>query len=362
MNILYTIFSFNIGGAERLVFDIVNNWNNEHDDNIFLCIINNEYDKDLVEKLNSNSKIKVIYLNRPKGGAKLRYIVEYMKFIKQNNIDIVHCQCIDSVKFTCLSKAIKPKIKIYHTVHDTTIYKMSRKLDIFIDKLFTNKIVAISDAVKDEILSRGIKDKKVIRIYNGINTEEFKRIKKSHNDINIVCVARIMPEKKGQDILIKAMSVVTEEYNNVKCYFAGSEAQGDKNKIDYLKDIVIELGLENNIFFLGNVIDVPLLLSEMDIFVLPSRYEGFGLVIIEAMISKLIIIASDLDGPKELLQNNKYGDLFECNNHNELAKKILKNLDNRNEEIIENAYTYAIDNFDIKIMIDNLKRLYTERS
>lgn len=68
MNILHIIFSFNNGGSENLVVDLLNSWNNEKD-NLYLCIVNDSYDKELLDKI-KNAKITVIMLNRKIGGKK----------------------------------------------------------------------------------------------------------------------------------------------------------------------------------------------------------------------------------------------------------------------------------------------------
>ncbi|OOM79446.1 glycosyltransferase [Clostridium sp. BL-8] len=360
MNILYVTFSLTIGGIEKLLVDIVNTAATRRNSKIYLCIINKKYDEYLINKIKQN--VKVIILDRPVGGSKLKYIIKYTKSVIKNNIDIIHCQCENSVKFSLLCKIIKPKIKIFTTVHDTQIYLRLKKYETVIDKFVCKKIIAISEAVRKEILSRGIPESKVVRIYNAIDLKKFKSDKEEKrvdkNKFIIGNVSRLMPEKKGQDILIKAISKLKEENYNIECLFAGEAPIEENDNLEKLKKICEEWGVKENIKFLGNVYDIPKLLSSIDIFVMPSRYEGFGIALIEAMAKGVPCVASNIDGPKEIIRNNEYGMLFESENYYDLADKIkyiIKNIDKMKSDEIQK---YVISNFNIESMMENLYKVY----
>ncbi len=355
MNILYTIFSLGIGGAEKLLVDIVNNWDKNSGDNVYVCIINNRIEKSLLDKIDNN--INVIQLNRTEGDKNIKYLFQYMNVIRKYKIDIIHCQSNDTVRFSLFSKLINPKIRIFYTVHDTNTFNRLKKIDIIVDKIICNKIIAISSSVYGEIVERGIKPKKIEIVYNGIDLSMYSINKKSHKSINIACVARIVPKKKGQDTLIRAMGIVKEKYPNVKCYFVGDTDNTDE-KIK-LNKLVKENNVENQIVFMGNLDNIPKFLETIDIFVMPSRYEGFGLALIEAMASKIPVIASNIDGPKEIIKDNKYGTLFESESVEDLAKKIIKVIESNDEIKIEKAYKYVNNNYSIKEMVNNLSNIYS---
>lgn len=354
MNILYTIFSLGIGGAEKLLVDIVNNWDKNSGDNIYVCIINNRIEKSLLDKIDNN--INVIQLNRTEGDKNIKYLFQYMNVIRKYKIDIIHCQSNDTVRFSLFSKLINPKIKIFYTVHDTNTFNRLKKIDIIVDKMICNKIIAISSSVYGEIVERGIKPKKVEIVYNGIDLSMYSINKRSHKSINIACVARIVPKKKGQDTLIKAMGIVKEKYPNVKCYFVGDTDNTDE-KIK-LNKLVKENNVENQIVFMGNLDNVPKFLETIDLFVMPSRYEGFGLALIEAMASKIPVIASNIDGPKEIIKENEYGLLFNKEDYKELADNIILVLKNNDKEKVERAYNYVTNTYSIGKMIKSLTNIY----
>ena len=320
MNILHTIISFNVGGAEKLLVDTLNNWNYDND-SITLCIINNSYKTNMISRINKRNKLKIEYLNRISKSKNLKFLKKYMDIIKNNHIDIIHCHDKESIIIASIAKLLYPKVKIYYTIHATGIYKTLGKINILIDKIFVEKI-----------------------------------IKKTDKYYNIGCVARIQPKKKGQDILINAIKIVKESHPNVRCYFAGGYEEKDKDDIKVLEKLIKENKLDKNIIFLGSIDNVPKFLEKIDLFVLPSRQEGFGLVVIEAMAAKIPVIVSNIDGPKEIIGENKYGTLFESENHIDLANKIISNIEC--EKNTEDIYNYAKRFFSINSMIKSLREVY----
>ncbi|WP_294371738.1 glycosyltransferase [uncultured Clostridium sp.] len=357
MNILYVTFSFNVGGIEKLLVDVMNTIADIKENNVFLCVINNSYDKNLLKSLNSN--VKVILLNRPVSGRKLEFIIKYTRIIFQNKIDIIHCQMENAVKFSIPAKILKPAVKIFTTVHDTKIYSSLKYYEVSIDKFFCNKIIAISDSVKKEILSRGVKEHKIVKIYNAVDIDKFS-IKSCEafdkRKIVIGNVARLIPRKKGQDLLIKAVSRLKSKYPKIKCLFAGGGEEQDES-INRLKVLCHSLNVEENIEFLGNVDDISGFLDKIDIFVLPSRYEGFGIALIEAMVKGIPCIASNIDGPKEIINDDSLGLLFESENIDDLTEKLEYRINSMNidRNIIRK---YVIKNFDIRFMVKRLLDLY----
>jgi len=357
MNILNTIISFNTGGAEKLLCDLLNNWNRK-EDNVFLCIINNDYSKELLSTITCQSRI--VCLNREPDKMNFKFLIQYLNLIKRLKINKIHCHDKESVFVSSVVKIFFSDIDLYHTIHDIPIYRELSIFYLLLDKLFVKNIIAISNSVKKEILVRGVKESKVKIIYNGIDFSKFKQHSEQKNEkINIGCVARIKPLKKGQDILIQAINLLVKVYPNIKCFFAGTYESKDQNEMNNLVTMVENLNLENNVEFLGNINDIPMFLNNMDIFVLPSRFEGFGISIIEAMAAKVRVIASNIDGPKEIIVNNNFGYLFKSEDYNDLYLNLVKVIteDSRKNKIKE-TYNYAFQNFSIDKMISNLYILY----
>lgn len=355
MNILHLIFSFNVGGAEKLLVDIVNNWQ-DTDDSLHLCIINDDYDSTLLDELTQDN-VTIHLLHRVPKSSKLSKTKAFRKIIKANKIQVIHCHNNNSFKYLVISGALRMHHRTFLTVHDTNIYNSIAKTDIMLHKLFLTKLITISKSVEKSIKDINKKKSFTTIVYNGVDTEKFTAgIRKKTDKKQLICVARIVPEKKGQDVLVKAVSKLNNK-KDIICSFAGGNPSGEDN-IAKLELMAKDLGVEENIQFLGNRSDISQLLSQSDIFILPSNYEGFGIVIIEAMLAKVPVIASDIDGPKELITDGVNGFLFRVGDHDDLAEKIEAVLNNDNSELIELAYRRAVNEFSIAKMIQQLKHVY----
>lgn len=360
MKIMYLLFSFTIGGTERLVSDICNEMVNKKQE-VYLYIVNDLYSEELLKTLDDRVHIKL--LKRNVGGEKVKTIIDITNYIRKNKIDVVHCNTFTAPELLLLKKFLFPKLKVVHTIHDVGQYSNLSKLRIAYRNIICDKFIAISETVKKDIIKHGANPDKVKLVYNAINLDVFHRSKiKIFDKRNVIIgnVARFMPEKKGQDVLINAISILKDTYPNIQCFFAGGYDSSHEKVFFEYADKINRLGLERNIVLLGNVTNIPNFLETLDIFVLPSFYEGFGISLIEAMSMGIPSIASKIDGPEEIIGDNKRGLLFEKGNSLELAQKIsfiIENYDSvmRRQKEIQG---YVDTNFNISSMCDELLKIY----
>jgi glycosyltransferase involved in cell wall biosynthesis len=124
--------------------------------------------------------------------------------------------------------------------------------------------------------------------------------------------------------------------------------------------IVDEYKLSDRVFFLGWMNNASSYIHEFDIFVLPSIYEGMPLSIIEAMASKVAVIASDISGNIDLIENNRSGKLFKSNNLNDLKNVLIELIkdDKKRNKLSKNAYESASENYKLSIHCKKLSYLY----
>lgn len=362
MKVMYIVYSFTTGGTEKLLTDICNEMVKRNND-VFLYVVNNHYTQDMLSLVNRNVHIE---LENRKNGDKniLRTMKNISKFIRKNNIEIVHCNSLNSPELLLISKIFNPRIRIFYTIHGMNQYKQLNKIRKIYRNLICNNIIAISNCVKKDIVGNGASFTKTITIYNALETNKFTvpSLKEFNKKEPILGnVARIMPEVKGQDVLISAIAELKHIFPNIKCYFAGDVSKSGEKSFIELQNQVKQKELDNNVFFIGNVDDVRSFLKKIDIFVLPSRLEGFGLSLLEAMCMGIPVIASNIDGPAEIINNIKCGKLFESGNSKELASKISETIENYNIEKQD-----ALDNvnatkskYDISSMCDLLEKTYT---
>lgn len=360
MKVMYLVYSFTTGGTERLLVDICNEMSKNNE--VFLYVVNNYYSSEMLKQVNKNVTIELE--NRTVGSKKIFETMSHISnFIKKNKIDIVHCNSLNSPELLLISKILNPKIRIFYTIHGMKQYKNLNKVKKIYRNLLCEKIIAISDAVKNDIIESGASRKKIIVVENAIDINKFKDVNLKKMDIDepiIGNVARILPSIKGQDILIESINILKDKYPKIKCYFAGTVAQKNYTEFEILKKKVNENKLEKNIIFLGNVEKVDEFLKKINIFILPSRQEGFGISLIEAMCMGIPVISSDIPGPSDIVTSCKCGKIFKSENPQSLAEKIEEIIENyQNEKKISLGKVDKIkEYYNIANMCQKLKKIY----
>ncbi|MEM0078251.1 MAG: glycosyltransferase family 4 protein, partial [Thermoplasmata archaeon] len=204
------------------------------------------------------------------------------------------------------------------------------------------------------------------QIYPNVDPKKWKRKSKKdaisfgetygikEDDFLVLNVARMDP-MKSQDILIKAVARLKRTIPNIKLMLVGDgsftssasglgSSKGELHK-NYLKELARKLKIEDKVVFTGYLpnSDLSKAYERADVFVLPSKIEGFGLSVVEAWMYEKITIVSRGAGVSELIINNVYGFKFNPEDYIELAKLILKVYKEKqeNNEIGKNAHRMA---------------------
>ena len=325
MNILYLLFSFTTGGTERMVTDICAQML-QRDHNVHLYIVNDHYDQSMLEGLPSG--VQVHLQNRPiGGGSKISTLLGVARYIRKNHIQIVHCQSVNVPELLLLKPILFPKVKILYTIHSTDSYSQLSPRKIAFRNKLCHRLIAVSEGVRKEMLRCGAAPDKLLTIHNAIDPNRFPSPADKPFDKTAVVignVARIAPSVKGQDILIDALNIILPQHPSLQCYFAGAVTTAQKEAAQALQDRIAAYNLQEQVHFLGNVEKTPEFLQTLDVFVLPSRSEAFGISLVEAMVLGIPCIACDLEGPKEVLQNGDLGLLFQTGDPQDLAAKLLQ--------------------------------------
>ena len=194
-----------------------------------------------------------------------------------------------------------------------------------------DKIITVSNATRDYVLSLGAKPEKVKVIYNGVDLVKFKpstsereKIRKKlgiPHDALVVLTVRRLVYKNGVDTLIESANIAVKKNNRIIFLVVGKGPDSDR-----VKWRIQQLGIEKNFRLAGFVSDedLPAYYNAADLFVLPSKSgEGLPLVALEAMACALPVIATDVGGIKEILIDD-YGKLVPPNQPELLAKAILE--------------------------------------
>ncbi|MDY0090816.1 MAG: glycosyltransferase family 4 protein [Flavobacteriaceae bacterium] len=185
-------------------------------------------------------------------------------------------------------------------------------------------IICNSQATKeDAITTFKVRESKIQILPNSIRGNFTGVVKKNYNQV--VYVGRLY-RAKGIEDLIRAFQLVNDKYKESKLYIIG---QGPHE--EFLKNLKNQLGLQNDVEFLGFLSKQEVLqwFANSAIAVVPSHSEAFGYTVIEAMSVKTCVIGANNTGIKEIIVHNETGFLFETKNSEDLAQKIISVIENR---------------------------------
>jgi glycosyltransferase involved in cell wall biosynthesis len=322
IKVLYVIGQLSIGGTETQLVQLVSGLDKEHFEPVIACLTGGSSIHLL--KLDKEN-IPVIFLERETRG-RLAALWNFFRVIREFNPDIVH-------SFAYASRLALPLAKLFSNAKIIVSIRTQPEREInWLDRwaiLLANltlpnsrKAVGWLQSVFGERIS-------IQLIYNGLDIEAFKALSCepppffAPPDKKVICViARLWPVK-GLDFLLVAFALLVASVNNVQLWFVG-----DGPERENLKFRSEQLGIASNVVFLGMQEKIPPILSQAQIGVLSSSYEGLPNAIIEYMASGLPVVATDVGGVSELVQDGLTGYLVPPGNAHLLAEKILYLLNN----------------------------------
>lgn len=357
MKILHIINSLNIGGAEKLITEILPSFQSIEDIEADLLLLQSK--KTFFYEKVKASKVKVKTLT---DGSVYNPILIFKLIPYIKKYDVIHAHLFPVQYFVVLAKIMSfSKAKLIFTEHSTNNRRMNSSQYKFIEKFIYRhykKIICISDEVKFALKrALNIPDEKLLVINNGINIKQIEqadiadRKTFKFNDSNrlLIMVAAFRREK-DQDTVIKVLKLLPQSYKLLLV--------GDGERRQILENLVNELNLSSQVNFLGFRNDVISLLKMSDIAILSSHWEGFGLAAAEAMACGIPVIASDVSGLNNIVDNG--GLLFEKENVEDLKAKIIL-LENREfYSIIAERSVNKAKQYDITKMIDQYVKVYKD--
>jgi glycosyltransferase involved in cell wall biosynthesis len=216
--------------------------------------------------------------------------------------------------------------------HDLLGAGLIDRMLLLAQRLLMDRIIAVSGSVQERFIQSGANPRQIRTIVNGIDAACFNpgtsalsraglSIPESHRVIGVI---GMFDPVKGHVFLLKAIRQLRESgVNDLTCLIAGEgRLEGD------LRGYAKAVGIEQNVHFLGYRRDVPELLALMDIVVMPSLRESFGIVALEAMAMKVPVVASRIGGLEEIIENEKTGLLVPPGDAAALAEAIRTLADN----------------------------------
>ena len=306
MKVLQIVPSFFVGGAEIMCENLIYSLRDKGVQVIAVSLY--DLHTPITQRLEKNG-IDVRYLQK-KRGLDLAIFKKLFFLFKAEKPDVVHAHLNASKYVMPTAKRCKIKSRIYtvHSIAEKDEVWFSRKINKLLFKFFGVIPVALSPIVKESVLKEyKLGNESVPIVYNGIDLSKClpKQNYSIKNQLKILHIGRFV-EVKNHKGLIRAFSIFHEKHEN-----SVLQLIGDGELREEIQRLVIEMNLQDSVQFLGLQDNVYNYLNEVDIFVLPSVYEGIPMTLIEAMGTGLPIVATNVGGIPNMLQNGKNAFLVE---------------------------------------------------
>lgn len=358
MKILYLITGLGGGGAEKVVVDLATRMQ-AMGHQVKIAYLKGDI---LVKP--EITQIELVYLGLESlTQAQLAY-KNYKSLLNRFEPDIVHAHMVHANIFARISRKFRPIIKLICTAHNSNEGGKLRMLAY----RFTNELSDLNTNVSKEatqaFLDMKAFDKSAITIYNGIDINKFNKNKVEKNyfingcdysSLKIILAVGRFNQQKDYPNLLHALTILKiKTSQKFKVLIAG-----DGEERDRLESLIHELDLEKEVVLLGRRDDIPKLMANANIFVLPSAYEGFGLVVAEAMACETFVVATDCGGVKEVMGGT--GILVPPKNSQVLSEALFNALALSDDEKTKNnqiALDYVKNNFDLNIIVKKWIEIY----
>jgi len=333
-NVLHIITLSEWGGAQQVCYDIVTNLADKDEFSVEVaCAPGGE----LVDRLREQGIVvhTIDSLRRAISPLnELKALFTLYRLIRKRRYDIVHCHSTKAGLLGRIAAWLARVPKIYFTVHGWGFYNVGeygrmQPILVFLEKMaarLTDRIICVSENDRRQGLKRRIaSEDKLVVIHNGITWDQPRihgilreKIGAGESDIIFGMVGRLAYPKNPL-LFLEAAAQVVKAHEQAKFVLIG-----DGPFYDDCREFIKGNSLEGNAFLLGFREDVRRFLSDMDVFVLSSRFEGLPLTIIEAMFAGLPVVATRVGGVPELVEDGITGFLVPPKDPGALAEALQK--------------------------------------
>jgi glycosyltransferase involved in cell wall biosynthesis len=294
------------------------------------------------------------------------------RICRREGVSLIHAHLPEHSFYGCLAARLArcPTVATYHGQLDlwrAQSWRGAAKLRLV--RKSASAVVAVCDTVREALVHHDFRREDVLRIYNGVDSHSLRADRGAGlrelfgwpADTQIIGTIANVRVSKGYDHLVRAARRVVDHIPTARFI-----AAGDIDPIlgaPILK-LVEDLGLKEHVRFLGFRADVPQLLRDFDLFVLPSTSEGFPLALLEAMTCGKAVIATRCGGPEELVRDGVNGHLVPVGDVESLAERIVTVLSNAEHAArlkaaaVDTAIPFTTDAmvYDYQVVYDRLLR------
>ncbi len=367
--ILQFIGSFNQGGSERQMVALTRLLKSEGSFDVFAATLNNEGVLRPEIEAMGLQEIPEFPLTSFYNANFVRQVRRCAEFLRDNKIDLIHTHDFYTNVFGMAAASLAAVPARVASKRETGGMRSGGQE--FIEKLAFGRadaIVANSDSVRKHLTGRGIAADKIKIIYNGINVERFENINcdraavcrsfglSSDDKIRfITLVANLRHDVKNVQMLLRtAKSVIGTEPATHFVVAGEGELEAE------LKETAKQLGVTDNVHFIGRCTDVPALLSVSYACVLTSTAEGFSNSILEYLAGGKPVVATNVGGAAEAIADDENGYLVAADDDNAMAARLVELLRDKEKTAGFGAEGRRVvsEKFSEKMQLENTMNLY----
>lgn len=314
--------------------------------------------------------VEVIEIGDLKSFLDIKQHRKVQKVINEFKPHIIHGAVFEGVTLAAINGFYKRvPIIILEETSDPQNRRWKGNLLMKLLCLTAHKVIGVSPAATNYLENKiNLPKDKVVLINNGVvipiidSYENSNQTKLNYqileDEIVIGSVGRMNSDahKRFSDLL-QAFSIVAHKNNKVKLVLVG-----DGPERSNYEQLVVKLGIENRVVFAGYQNEIGKFYSVFDIFCLVSAYEAFGLVLVEAMLHKLPVVATSVGGMQYIVDDNKTGFLVTKFDVNAIYEKlhVLSDDADLRKQFGENGYAKALKNYTEERYVKNVEDLYTQ--
>ncbi len=339
-NVLFIIDSFEQGGSERQALQLLTQLHNDGQCRLHLaCLQGHGSLRTEAERLGLG-EINEYPLNSFYDLNFFKQLRRYVRYLKENQIDVVHTHCFYTNVFGMAGAflagtPVRLTSKGETNGFRTPMQKRAERMSF----LMADRVIANCLVVRDLLISEGVNPKRIIQHYNGLDLERMK----VRDDLTreqararfglpetgkrfVTIVANLRNPVKDHPMFLRAAALVHAEVPDAAFVLAG-----EGEFISTLRELAGDLGIADDVHFIGRCDDVPILLFGSHVGALSSKAEGFANAILEYMAAGLPVVATDVGGVREAIIDGETGYVVPSGDAEQMAARIIQVL--RDDEL-----------------------------
>jgi len=333
--LLTAFYTLELGGGETSFINLINHLSQNKDNELLLIVPN---DGIFIDKINKQDNLKIEIKQN---------LYEIIWMI--NEFDLAIHNYINYGKFFLFLPFVKIK---KHSFFCHGLWDIPKYSKLFFLRLKKAKLYCVNEEIFNNI---HYKQKKLINL--GIAFNQFNVKKNKSNMVNIGVIGRFQ-DIKNQLFAVDIFKELTIKYNNLQLFFIGDSAFTNES-VTYKQKVIKKVENLNldNIHFLGNKNNHEIL-DAIDIVFIPSKYESFGMVVIESLANGIVCLAPNVGGPKQIMKDKLSNYLYIANEKKSALKTLIYIITNL--EITKQEFREQRQYFKDKYNVDNTVKTLLE--